>query len=136
MAAADVSAPGLFTANSSGSGEVAAANQDGSLNSQSNAAARGSVVTFYGTGAGQLSPAGIDGVLVGAPLPALTQPVSIRIGGKPAQVLYAGPAPGEVSGVLQIDAVVPLDAPSGDAVSVYLVIGNNSSPQGATLAVR
>lgn len=133
--AVDVSAPGLFTADATGLGQVAAANQDGLLNSPSNPAAKGSIVTFYATGAGQSAPAGVDGAITAAPLPALTQPVSLRIGGKPAELKYAGPAPGQVSGVLQINAVVPADAPSGDAVSVYLVIGNNSSPQGATLSV-
>ena len=129
-----LSAPGLFTANSQGFGEVAA-NQDRSLNGPNNPAARGSVVTFYATGASQLLPGGIDGSVIGAPLPSLTQAVSLRIGGKPAQLLYAGPAPGEVSGVLQINAMIPADAPTGSAVSVYPVIGYNASPVGVTMAI-
>jgi uncharacterized protein (TIGR03437 family) len=131
----NVSAPGLFTAATNGVGQVLAANQDGTLNSAANPARRGSIVTFYGTGAGQLSPGGVDGAIIGLPLPVLTQPVSVRIGGKPAQLPYAGPAPFEVSGVLQVNAMVPLDAPSGDD-SVYLVIGLNSSPMGVSVAVQ
>jgi uncharacterized protein (TIGR03437 family) len=134
-AALDVSAPGLFTAAGNGLGQVLASNEDGTLNSDANPAQRNSIVTFYATGAGQLSPGGVDGAITGFPLPVLTQPVSLRIGGKPAQLQYAGPAPSEVSGVLQINAVVPSDAPSGDD-SVYLVIGLNSSPAGVTLAVQ
>ena len=77
----------------------------------------------------------MDGALTGTPLPALTQPVSLRIGGKPAVLNYAGEAPGEVSGVMQINAVVPADAPSG-VTSLYLVIGENASPAGVTMWVQ
>jgi uncharacterized protein (TIGR03437 family) len=133
--AVDASAPGFYTFNASGLGQVIAVNQDQTLNSPSNPAARGSVVTFYGAGAGQLSPPGVDGEIITAPYPVLTQPVSVRFGGKPAQLQYQGPAPGEVSGVLQINAYVPPDAPSGN-ISLYLVIGTNSSPAGVTIAVR
>jgi uncharacterized protein (TIGR03437 family) len=133
--AVDVTAPGFFTASTNGLGQLLAANQDGTLNSAANPAKRGSVVTFYGTGAGPLSPTGVDGEITSLPLPVFTQPVSVRIGGKPAMLPYAGPAPLEVSGVLQVNATVPLDAPSGND-SVYLVIGLNSSPAGATIAVQ
>jgi uncharacterized protein (TIGR03437 family) len=54
-------APGLFTTNSSGSGQAAMLNQDGSVNSAQFAAPRGSIVSFYGTGEGQTSPPGADG---------------------------------------------------------------------------
>lgn len=43
------SRPGLFTANASGSGRVAALNQNFSLNSESNPAARGEVVQLFTT---------------------------------------------------------------------------------------
>jgi uncharacterized protein (TIGR03437 family) len=132
---ADVNVPGFFTAGANGTGQVLVANQDGTLNSPSNPAPRGSIVTFYATGEGQLSPPGIDGQITVLPLPAATQPVSVRIGGKPADLRYAGPAPAEVSGVMQINATVPLDAPTGND-SVYLVIGANITPPGLTLVVR
>ncbi|MDQ6707959.1 MAG: M12 family metallopeptidase, partial [Acidobacteriota bacterium] len=115
--------PALFTSNSSGTGLAAVLNQDGSFNSVSNPAARGSVIVLFGTGEGQTAPGGTDGTITGAPPPQPLVPVSLRIGGKPADILYAGEAPQLVSGVLQVNATVPNDAPPGNA-SVYLVVGD------------
>ena len=53
--------PGLFTANSSGTGPGAIANSDGSTNSPSNPAARGGIVVVYLTGEGATNPAGVTG---------------------------------------------------------------------------
>ena len=130
------SSPALLTANSSGLGTVVAVNQDGSLNSPAHPAPKGSVVVFYATGEGQLVGGGVDGAVTGAQPATPVLPVSLRIGGKPAQLLYAGEAPGLVSGVLQINATIPADAESGDAVSVYLAVGNNISPMGVNMAIQ
>src|SRR5450755_407742 len=59
--------PGIFTAASSGTGQVAAMNQDGTVNSPVNPAARGSIITFFATGEGQTNPAGVDGKLGAIP---------------------------------------------------------------------
>lgn len=59
------SAPALFTDDTSGKGQGAVLNQDGSLNSPSHPAAPGSVVVLYGTGAGQTNPPGVDGQVTG-----------------------------------------------------------------------
>ncbi len=127
--------PGFFTANSSGTGPAALLNQDGSANSAANPAARGSVVQFFVTGEGQTFPAGVDGLLAGVPLPAPVLPVSVRIGGLPAAVQYAGGAPGLVAGVMQVNAIVPMEALPGSP-SVYLVVGNAVSPVGVTLFIK
>ena len=58
------SVPAVFT---SGGGQAAAYNQDGTLNSLSNPAQQGSTVTFFLTGEGQTRPAGVDGQIT--PLP-------------------------------------------------------------------
>jgi len=129
------SAPALFTSGSGGSGGALIANEDGSLNSTGNAAAKGSVVTLYGTGAGQTSPAGIDGLLTAGSLPQLVLPLSVTIDGKPSQVLYAGAAPGLVAGVVQVNVRVPQDTRSG-TVPVVLRIGNGTSRPDVTLAVQ
>ncbi len=55
------SAPGIFTADSSGQGQAAMANSDGSYNTAANPATPGSYVTFYLTGEGQTNPPGSDG---------------------------------------------------------------------------
>ncbi len=131
----DVSAPGIFTVNSSGVGPAVIMNQDGGINSPDHPAPKGSIIVLYATGEGQISPGGVDGAITGTPLPSLTLPVSLRIGGKPAQLMYAGEAPGEVSGVMQVNAVVPSEATSGTD-SLYLVVGNNISPLGVTISVQ
>jgi len=62
--------------------------------------------------------------------------VSVTIGGQPAEVLYAGSAPGLVAGLLQVNARVTDGIPSGDAVPVVLSIGSASSPSTVTMAVQ
>jgi uncharacterized protein (TIGR03437 family) len=130
------SAPGLFTLNASGGGPGAFLNQDYSVNSASNPAARGSAVILFATGEGQTNPPGADGKLAADPLPAPLLPVSVTIGGQPAAVLYAGGAPGLVAGVLQVNVRIPEGVTPGPAVPVGLTVGNASSQSGVTLAVR
>ena len=127
------SAPGLFTLDSSGQGAIL--NQDGSVNGSANPAARGSIVTLYATGAGQTNPAGIDGLLATSVLPAPLFPVSVKIGGQPAQVLYAGAAPGLVAGVMQVNVVLP-DGTSSGMVPVILQVGAASSQPGVTVSIQ
>jgi hypothetical protein len=83
---------------------VLAANQNGSINSTSNPETPGKIITFYGTGAGPTSPPGVTGGY--APLNAstlLALPVTVTIGGINAPVIYAGAAPGLLSGFFQIN---------------------------------
>lgn len=128
-------APGIFTLDSSGKGQAAMLNEDQSVNSADQAAPRRSVVTFWGTGEGQTEPAGVDGKVAAGVLPKPSQQVSVTIGGRPAEVVYAGAAPEMVAGVLQVNARVPEDAPAGLAVPVVLTVGNASSQPGVTMVV-
>jgi uncharacterized protein (TIGR03437 family) len=130
------SAPGIFTLDSSGTGPGAILNQDMTVNSSSNPADRNSVVTIYGTGEGQTNPGGIDGLITGDTLRSPIQPVSVTIGGQPAEFLYAGAAPGLVAGVLQVKARIPAGVAPGSAVPVIVTVGNRPSQPGVTLAVR
>jgi uncharacterized protein (TIGR03437 family) len=109
-------------------------NQDGTLNSSTNPAAAGSVVVLYATGGGQTNPAGVDGSLAVAPLPAPIGKVSVTMGGANAQILYAGAAPGLVAGLLQINVRVPSGLPSSAAL--LLNIGGASSQEGCTIAIK
>lgn len=130
------SVPAIFTANSSGSGQGAVINQDGSLNSAQNPAGKRSIVTFFVTGEGQTNPPGVDGKLAADPLPVPVLPVIVGIANIGAEILYAGAAPGVVAGVLQINAVVPPDAPSGSRVPLVVKIGDAFSPDGVFLAIE
>jgi len=128
--------PAIFTMDGSGVGQAAILNQDQAMNSPSNPALKGSVITLFATGAGQTDPPGIDGQVASASLPKPLLPVSVQIGGLDAKVLYAGAAPGLVAGLLQVDCVVPPASPSGPAIPITVVIGRASSQAGVTLAIR
>jgi uncharacterized protein (TIGR03437 family) len=129
--------PAIFTADSSGAGQAAALNQDGTVNSSANPAAPGSVLVLYTTGAGQTSPAGVDGSVTGYDnLPQPILPVTVAIDGQPAQVLYAGAAPGLVAGVVQINVQIPATVAGSNSVAVTLAVGKQTSQQSVTVAVQ
>jgi uncharacterized protein (TIGR03437 family) len=98
-------APAIFAADSSGSGQGAILNSDGTYNNAQSPAARGSYIVFYATGEGQTDPAGIDGLVAGSVLPKPRLPVRVLIGEMEATILYVGAAPGAVSGALQVNAI-------------------------------
>jgi uncharacterized protein (TIGR03437 family) len=129
------SAPAIFTVDGSGVGPAAVLNQDYTLNSPSNPAEKGSAIMLFATGAGQTDPPGADGQVAGDPLPKPLLPVSVQIGGRQAQVVYAGAAPGMVAGVLQVNCIVPIASRTGCAVPIILSVGKTSSPAGVTLAI-
>src|ERR1017187_7490641 len=134
------SAPALFTLDSTGQGQAAMLNEKGCCNSAPNPAVRGAFAALYATGAGQTTPSGIDGAMAAFdraadyPVPAL--PVRVMVGGRPAEIQYAGAAPHAVAGLLQVNFRVPADAPTSDAVPLVLMVGDARSPDGVTMAVR
>jgi uncharacterized protein (TIGR03437 family) len=129
------SASGLYTEGATGSGQAAALNQDGSYNNTATPEARGNVIVLYATGLGQTNPAGVTGQVATATGSVLAAPVRVTIGGIEAQVQYAGPAPGLISGGVQINAVIPQDAPTG-AVPVTLQAGGSTSQSNVSISVR
>jgi len=126
--------PAFFTADSSGRGQAASLNQDSTLNSDGNPAPRGSIVSFFATGEGQTNPSGLDGKLASSPLPFPLLPVQLLIGEATAEIQYIGGAPGEIAGLLQINARVPV-AVSAGWQSVVLRVGEATSPAGVFIAV-
>jgi len=120
-------------------GQAAVLNADGSVNSPQNPAAKGSLVQIFGTGEGVLSPAGEDGriesgALASIPKPVL--PVSVTFGGITSpNIEYAGVAGGSVDGLLQVNAQIPSNAPSGN-VAIVLIVGPFQSQAGLTIAVK
>ena len=126
--------PGVFTLNSSGTGQAAAVNQDGSLNGSAKPAKAGNYVSLYVTGAGQTNPGGTDGHLAAVPLPLPLLPVTVTIGGQPAPINYAGASPGLVEGVMQVNAQVPSGLTPGN-VPVVVQVGTSSTQPGVTIAV-
>jgi uncharacterized protein (TIGR03437 family) len=115
-------------------GCAAAVNPDGTVNSSGHPALLGSTVSLYGFGAGLMTPSATNGsfgdgthliqapvsaqVLVpGFPGPMLTAP---------ANILYAGDAPGEVQGVFQINITLP-DSFAMGKQGLHVLIGDVSS---------
>jgi uncharacterized protein (TIGR03437 family) len=115
-------------------GVFAITNQDGSVNSAANPAAAGSVLILYGTGEGQTVPAGVDGAVATAVFPKPVQDVTVQIGSRAATVLYAGAAPGFVSGVLQLNVQIPAGVTGTIPISVK--IGDAATPTGLNVTVR
>lgn len=64
-----VAAPGIFAANSSGTGQGAILNQDSTANSASNPAGRNTIIQIFATGEGQTDPPGVDGEIASSVLP-------------------------------------------------------------------
>lgn len=129
------SAPGVFT--TGGSAQAAALNQDGTVNGTQNGARPGSVISLFATGEGLTTPLSVEGVITSPS--ALTRPllpVSVLIGGRSAEVLYAGSAPGQLAGLLQVNVRVPEETPTGSSVPVQVVVGSASSQSGVTIFVR
>jgi uncharacterized protein (TIGR03437 family) len=128
--------PGIFTLDSNGVGPGAILNQNATLNQPGNPAERGSIISIFGTGAGQTDPAGVDGQLESNPLPKPLATVSVRIGGMDAEVVYAGAAPGLIAGVLQVNCRIPPSASTGASIPVELRIGSATSPPGVTVSIE
>src|SRR5262249_5297444 len=112
-------APGIFTMNGSGTGQAAIINQDGSLNTASNPAPRGTIVSVYATGQGSETAAN----------------VKLTIGGYSADLPYAGPAPG-FAGLMQINAQIPGGFLQPGIQPVLLTVGGAQSQSGVTIAIR
>jgi uncharacterized protein (TIGR03437 family) len=127
-------APGIFTADASGRGQALAVNQDGSRNSTARPTTAGEVLTLYVTGEGQTTPNGVDGLIATAPAPVPVAPVSVTIGGAPAQVQYAGGVPGQIAGMMQVNIVMP-DRVFG-VQPVVVSIARVPTQDGVTVVVR
>jgi uncharacterized protein (TIGR03437 family) len=129
-------APAIFALNSTGEGAAAVLNQDNSINTPSNPAARNTIVQIFATGQGLTSPPGITGEITGLPLRKPILPVGVQIGGLDAQVINADSAPDEISGLFQVNAAIPSNTPVGSSVPVILKIGSAQSQGTVSIAVK
>jgi uncharacterized protein (TIGR03437 family) len=96
--------PEIFTL---ASRQAAALNEDGSINSSTNPAKAGSLVTVWGTGAAGW-PQDISAGSIYPLAPLLYLPVGASVDyTSPAQITFAGAAPGLMAGVFQINVRLP-----------------------------
>ncbi len=121
--------PGIFAMPAtSGLPRAIAQNQDLSLNSPSNPAARGEAVVLYLTGTGEVDPAVVtgEGAPSEEPLARVALPATATIGGKDAEILFLGLSPGFV-GLTQANLIVPADSPLGADVPVVITVDGQPS---------
>jgi uncharacterized protein (TIGR03437 family) len=126
--------PALYTTSSTGTGQGSILNQTGVLNAATAAAAKGSTVAIFMTGAGATTPAGRTGAVAAADQTIASQ-VTVSIGGQNARVMYAGAVPGSLQGLYQVNAVVPDGVASG-SVPVQVTVGGASSQTGVTMYLQ
>ena len=93
---------GIFTVDGT---YAAALNQDGTVNSASNPAAQGSIVTLFGTGA--VWPAGMPDGAVATTAIRTQSSFQLEYFPESAAVLYAGTAPGLIDGVFRVNLQLP-----------------------------
>jgi len=120
-------APGIFTVNSQGTGAGAILDSNYNLIGATNPAGAGATdILIYCTGLGPVSNTPANGAAASATqLSTVATMPTVTIGGVNAPVLWAGLAPGTV-GEYQVNAMVPANAPIGDAVQ--LIVYENGVP--------
>jgi uncharacterized protein (TIGR03437 family) len=106
---------------------AAALNQDGSINSPSNPARPGSVVTLFASGGGA-NYSFADGAIV--PMGIYDALATVWAGGSRSfEVVFAGDAPGLVAGIMQINFRLPDALPPGGTLNFTVEIGGVSTGQ-------
>ena len=129
----------LFTVNGTGSGQLAAVNQDGTINSATSAAPRGSIITLYGTGVGAIPGTPPDGAAASGLIRTPDRP-RINVNGRfltdtDADIPYSGLAPGLIS-VWQINLKIPDTVPPNSAVPIAVIYRDSSVQTRLTIAVK
>jgi uncharacterized protein (TIGR03437 family) len=124
--------PGVFTLNSSGTGDGAIMHADNSPVSATSPAKGGEEVALYATGLGATTPMFATGIAVTGTNSTMN-PVTATIGGKNASVVYSGLAVG-FAGLYQVNVIVPAGLSGSQPVIVAAGAGNLSRA-GVTLFV-
>lgn len=142
--------PGVFTVNASGTGQGAILNfnattGDYTVNSSSNAAAKGGTVIIYVTGFGVTAcvdsvtspcvPSANETNLIAGTVTSVAA-VTVSIDGLLATVQASAAPIGSVPGVLQVNTTVPLTAKPGNAVPVIVSVGAAASQLRVTMVVK
>ena len=97
----------------------------------------GDVITLYATGLGFSNPVYQAGEVPDG-IARVNDPYTITIGGTqlaPADILYAGLAPGLISGVFQLNVRLPQTLSDGD-IPVVITIGGVTTQSGTTVPVK
>jgi uncharacterized protein (TIGR03437 family) len=106
---------------------------DGSYNSAAHPANWGDFVEIYVTGAGQTTPAGVDGQPYAGQAPC-SLPSNVTIAGTSGPPSYCGGVPGQIAGLTQLNVKIPTGLTAG-LVPVSVTIGGVTAQSGVTVAV-
>jgi uncharacterized protein (TIGR03437 family) len=120
--------PGIFTKNQQGSGQGIVVRADQVTLAEPGTPARlGEAIVIYGTGLGPVSQTVAAGTpSPSSPLAATLSTVSVTVGGRAAQVLFAGLTPG-FAGLYQVNAILAGDTPTGNAVPLVIQVDGRES---------
>jgi uncharacterized protein (TIGR03437 family) len=102
-------------------------NEDGTVNSPARPARPGSIVVFYAAGCGPTTPQAGDGEIQRLASP-LRARVEVSAGRESAAVLYAGAAPGLISGAVQVNARLSAATPAAQDTPLVLRVDGIESP--------
>ncbi len=128
--------PGIFTLNETGRGPALARTPDYQFSDVNNPILLGSEMILYLTGEGVSNPPGVDGRVVGEQLSKPQLAVRVFLGDLQLETSYVGSTPGQVTGMLQVNAKVPYTAPTGDALPLTVYVGSYPAQNGVTVSVR
>ncbi len=133
--------PGIFTALGTGSGlaSVLQYDADGNYrgqNSSSNPAAPGWYLAFYATGEGIIPNPATTGQVVNGTVVPLLGPPNVLIDNLTSTLTYFAEAQGFVSGLMQVNAIIPLAVHTGQAVPLLLSMNGISSQPGVVIYIR
>jgi len=95
----------------------------------------GEAIVIYANGLGPIDTPVPTGDLGAVPIIRTTMTPTVLIGGVEAQVLFSGLAP-QFVGVNQLNVVVPVNSPVGDAVPLQISTGGITTSDAITIAVR
>ena len=129
------SQPGIFTLNQQGTGVVAALRQNQSAISNDNPAQAGEIITLFCTGLGAVTPA--TPLDVPTPLTGLVRTantVEVTVGGKKADVAFAGLTPGSIA-LYQVNVTIPAGIAASNLVPVQISI-NGAVSNTVTVPLR
>ncbi len=128
-------APGIFTANQTGSGPgLILRSTDYQVVSSSTPAQEGGFILIYCTGLGGITGAIVEGSP--APNPPLNTAIlpQVSVGNIAAPVTFSGLAPG-FAGLYQVNVQIPAGVPAGNAVPIVLT-SNGVSSNTVTIVVQ
>jgi uncharacterized protein (TIGR03437 family) len=142
-------APGIYTFSATGAGQASVLNQNYSYNGPPTGivvggqtvttvpAAQGSVISVFMTGGGQSNPASVTGTVTpnAGILYKIPGTVTATINGVNAIVEFAGEAPGLVTGVIQVNVLVPTGV-TGNGLPLSITINGTTTLTGPTIAVQ